>query len=71
MEVIVRVGLGLLFMVLFCPIFYGLGSLVSQWIGLIMGMIVAPLAFIIGFFWVEVKVGLYLLGKLILGIFEG
>lgn len=71
MEVILRVGLGILFMVLFCPICYGLGSLISQWVGLIMGMIIAPLAFVIGFFWVEVKVGFYLLGKLILGIFEG
>ena len=70
MEVLLRVGLGILFIVIFCPIFYGLGSLISQWIGFLLGIIIIPIAFIVGFFWVEVKVGLHIVGKLILGIFN-
>ncbi len=63
MEVALRAFLGLMFAIGFASFGFWLGSQVHAGIGLIIALILIPIGFLIGFFWVEVKFVM----KLILG----
>lgn len=69
MEIGLRCLLGGLFVMLLVPLAYTLGSSLWEWLGLVLGLFALPIAFFTGFFWVEIKLALWLFGKLIFGIF--
>ena len=64
MEFVTRLILGGVFVVILCPIAYGLGSWIWVGIGWALALGSVPFGFLLGFFWAEVKTLL----KLALGI---
>ena len=68
MEWGLRALRGCLFVFLISGIAWGLGSQVWTGVGILMAIVVAPFAFLIGVFWDEVKLMLWLLRKIVFGL---
>ena len=54
-EWVIRCFLGLLFAFIFASVGYALGSYVWVGLGLLIVLFTAPIGFLVGFFWLEIK----------------
>lgn len=70
MELSMRVLHGCVFTVLAGMLALGLASHLWAVMGLLLCLILCPLGFLVGFFWLEVKFFLRLLLSLVLGLFD-
>jgi len=63
MEIGFRTILGVLFSTFFASLGYGVGAQIHPALGILIAAMLIPIAFLLGFFWVEVKFWIRLILK--------